>query len=152
MYAIRSYYGFGAENFPDLDRLRLAAENFEFRISPAMVDLIKSPDDPIWRQYIPSVQELEVHVITSYSIHYTKLYEAMFTFDKLNKDFTSVDKVPLVAEVMPSRYIYEGLIVHQLKHNNFKKHIFDIELKESKSDFKSVFYIPKLEEVRNNFV
>jgi lysine 2,3-aminomutase len=52
---------FGAENFPELDRLRLAAENFEFRISPAMVDLIKSPDDPIWRQYVPSVQELEVH-------------------------------------------------------------------------------------------
>ena len=44
---------FGPENFPDLDRLRQAAENFEFRISPAMVELIKSPDDPIWRQYVP---------------------------------------------------------------------------------------------------
>lgn len=52
---------FGPEHFPELDRLRQAAENFEFRISPAMVDLIKSPDDPIWRQYVPSVQELEVH-------------------------------------------------------------------------------------------
>ncbi len=51
---------FGPERFPDLDRLRQAAENFEFRISPAMVDLIKSPDDPIWRQYVPTVQELEV--------------------------------------------------------------------------------------------
>src|SRR5215216_323580 len=51
---------FGPENFPDLERLRVAAENFEFRISPAMVDLIKSPDDPIWRQYVPSVEELEV--------------------------------------------------------------------------------------------
>ena len=51
---------FGPEHFPDLDRLRQAAENFEFRISPAMVDLIQSPDDPIWRQYVPTVQELEV--------------------------------------------------------------------------------------------
>src|SRR6476469_6692082 len=51
---------FGPEHFPDLDRLRQAAENFEFRISPAMVDLIKSPDDPIWRQYVPSVEELDV--------------------------------------------------------------------------------------------
>src|SRR5688500_12770480 len=51
---------FGPEHFPDLDRLRLAAENFEFRISPAMVDLIKSPNDPIWRQYVPSVEELDV--------------------------------------------------------------------------------------------
>src|SRR5919108_2670934 len=51
---------FGPENFPDLDRLRQAAENFEFRISPAMVDLIKSPDDPIWRQYVPTVDELDI--------------------------------------------------------------------------------------------
>src|SRR2546425_7850618 len=26
-----------------------------------MVDLIESPEDPIWRQYVPTVQELEVH-------------------------------------------------------------------------------------------
>src|SRR2546427_436179 len=52
---------FGAEHFPDLERLRQAAVNFEFRISPAMVDLIKSPGDPIWRQYVPDLQELEVH-------------------------------------------------------------------------------------------
>src|SRR2546428_2310020 len=52
---------FGAEHFPDLERLRQAAENFEFRISPAMVDLITSPGDPIWRQYVPDLQELEVH-------------------------------------------------------------------------------------------
>ena len=51
---------FGPEHFPaELhDRLRQAIDNFEFRISPPMVDLIKSPDDPIWRQYIPTVQEL----------------------------------------------------------------------------------------------
>src|SRR5439155_1572626 len=51
---------FGAEHFPDLERLRQAAANFEFRISPAMVDLIKSPGDPIWRQYVPDLQELEI--------------------------------------------------------------------------------------------
>ena len=51
---------FGPENFPDLDRLRLAAENFEFRISPAMADLIKEPDDPIWRQFVPSSEELDI--------------------------------------------------------------------------------------------
>jgi ABC-type multidrug transport system ATPase subunit len=77
---------------------------------------------------------------------------AMFTFDKLNKDFTNVDKVPLVAEGMPSRWIYEGLIVHQYKHNNFKKNIFDIELLESNADFKQVYYIPELREVLDNCV
>src|SRR5437764_436415 len=51
---------FGPEHFPDLGRLRQAALNFEFRISPAMVDLIKAPGDPIWRQYVPDLQELDV--------------------------------------------------------------------------------------------
>jgi lysine 2,3-aminomutase len=51
---------FGPEHVGDIARLRQAAENFEFRISPAMVDLIESPGDPIWKQYVPTVQELEV--------------------------------------------------------------------------------------------
>ena len=51
---------FGPEQFPDLERLRQAALNFEFRISPAMVDLIQSPGDAIWRQYVPDLQELDV--------------------------------------------------------------------------------------------
>src|SRR5438046_8712603 len=51
---------FGPEQFPDLERLRQAALNFEFRISPAMVDLIKAPGDPIWRQFVPGLQELDV--------------------------------------------------------------------------------------------
>src|SRR2546427_5787288 len=51
---------FGPDHIPDLDRLRQAARNFEFRISPAMVDLITAPGDPIWRQYVPDLQELEV--------------------------------------------------------------------------------------------
>ncbi len=74
---------------------------------------------------------------------------AMFTFDKLNKNFTNVDKVPAVAELMPSRYVYEGLIVHQYKHNNFKRNFFDIELQESKSDFKQVHYLTELRQILN---
>jgi ABC-type multidrug transport system ATPase subunit len=74
---------------------------------------------------------------------------AMFTFDKLNKDFTSVDKVPAIAEFMPSRYVYEGLIVHQYKHNNYKKNFFDIEQLESQADFKQVHYLPELREILN---
>lgn len=69
---------------------------------------------------------------------------AMFTFDKLNKDFTSVDKVPFIAEFIPARYAYEGLIVNQYKHNEFKRSIFDVEMTESQADFKQVYYLPEL--------
>jgi lysine 2,3-aminomutase len=51
---------FGAQHLPDLDRLREAARRFEFRISPAMMDLITEPNDPIWRQYVPAAAELDV--------------------------------------------------------------------------------------------
>ncbi len=51
---------FGPDQFPDLERLQQAVDNFEFRISPAMVDLIKEPGDPIWRQYVPELEELDV--------------------------------------------------------------------------------------------
>src|SRR5512143_1676897 len=47
---------FGAEHVGDIERLKQAAENFEFRISPAMVDLIREPGDPIWRQYVPTAR------------------------------------------------------------------------------------------------
>lgn len=51
---------FGPEHFPDLERLQEAVDNFEFRISPAMLDLIEEPGDPIWRQYVPELDELEI--------------------------------------------------------------------------------------------
>lgn len=69
---------------------------------------------------------------------------AMFTFDKLNKDFTSIDKVPFIAEFVPTRYAYEGLIVYQFKHNKFKRTMFDTEMQESCADFKQVYYLPEL--------
>ncbi len=69
---------------------------------------------------------------------------AMFTFDKLNKDITSVDKVPLVAEVVPARYAYEGLIVNLYKKNAFSRILFDVEMEESQADFKQVYYLPEL--------
>ena len=72
---------------------------------------------------------------------------AMFTFDKLNKDFTSVDKVPLVAEMMPSRWAYEALMVNQFKNNNFRKDRFDLELKMSKADYMQGLYMEEFKGV-----
>lgn len=72
---------------------------------------------------------------------------AMFTFDKLNKDISSVDKVPLVAEIIPARYAYEGLIVYQYKNNKFESAFFDDEFAERQADFKTVYYLPKIKDV-----
>ena len=46
---------------------------------------------------------------------------AMFSFDKLNRKIGNVDKVPIIAELIPTRWTYEALIVSQFKDNKYSK-------------------------------
>ena len=71
---------------------------------------------------------------------------AMFSFDKLNRTVGRVDKVPFIAELMPTRWSYEALMVHQFKNNKFNKKFYLLEKDESKADFKKVYIIPELRE------
>ena len=80
---------FGPEHFPDLHRLTQAIDNFEFRISPPMADLIQEPGDPIWRQYVPDEAELEV-------VH--------GMMDSLNEDADS--PVPNITHRYPDRALF----------------------------------------------
>ena len=52
---------------------------------------------------------------------------AMFSFDKLNKDISSVDKVPVIAEFIAARWCYEALMVKQFRDNDFEKHFYEID-------------------------
>ncbi|HPW65796.1 MAG TPA: ATP-binding cassette domain-containing protein [Salinivirgaceae bacterium] len=61
---------------------------------------------------------------------------AMFSFDKLNKTIGSVDKVPLIAEFIPSRWCYEGLMVKQFKDNEFEKFFYEFDKTISNGDLK----------------
>ncbi len=69
---------------------------------------------------------------------------AMFSFDKMNKNIARIDKVPIIAEAMVSKWAYEALIVNQFVNNKFEKHFYNLEKKESKADFHQVYYIPEL--------
>src|SRR4030095_8616284 len=44
----------------DVEALRPAFENFQMRITPAALDQINEPGDPMWNQYIPTMQELDI--------------------------------------------------------------------------------------------
>src|SRR5215217_5335483 len=44
----------------DVEALQPAFDNFQMRITPAALDQIKAVGDPMWRQYVPTVEELEV--------------------------------------------------------------------------------------------
>lgn len=70
---------------------------------------------------------------------------AMFSFDKLNRYVSRVDKVPVIAEMMVTKWSYEALMVHQYKDNKFMKNkLYDIEKEESQSDYKKVYWLPEL--------
>jgi ABC-type multidrug transport system ATPase subunit len=77
---------------------------------------------------------------------------AMFPFDKLNRKIGSVDKVPLIAELMPTRWTYEALMVSQFKDNKYDrfsssqygKSVYDIKKNQSIAYYYSVKLIPGL--------
>ena len=78
---------------------------------------------------------------------------AMFPFDKLNRSVGSVDKVPLIAEIMPTKWSYEALMVHQYKDNGYEQAkvgpdmvLYDLEKKESAADYMQVYFVPRLQE------
>jgi len=79
---------------------------------------------------------------------------AMFSFDKLNRKIGNVDKVPLIAEMMPTRWTYEALIVSQFKDNKYSQTKFtregdtyyDLEKKRSEAEFNKVHRIKALRE------
>src|SRR5690348_12770860 len=45
----------------DVDALQPAFDNFQMRITPAALNQIKSVGDAMWRQYVPTVDELDIH-------------------------------------------------------------------------------------------
>lgn len=81
---------------------------------------------------------------------------AMFPFDKMNRTIGSVEKVPWVAEMMPTKWSYEALMVNQFMNNEFEKNFYEIEKRESNADFKKVHYLPELKKnityIEENFI
>src|SRR5664279_3055283 len=79
---------------------------------------------------------------------------AMFSFDKLNRKIGNVDKVPLIAEMMPTRWTYEALIVSQFKDNKYSQTkftkqgetYFDLEKKKSEAEFNRTYRIKALQD------
>ncbi len=77
---------------------------------------------------------------------------AMFSFEKLNRKITSIDRVPLIAELIPTKWTYEALMVNQFKNNEFEKNFYDYEKRISYNNFKSAYLIPQLEERFNDCI
>ncbi len=66
-------------------------------------------------------------------------------FSKLHKKFTSAKYVPIIGDLMTSRWAYEALAVVQFKDNEYEKHFFEVDKKISDATVKSMYCIPKLQ-------
>jgi ABC-type multidrug transport system ATPase subunit len=75
----------------------------------------------------------------------------LFNFDKLNNLISTKGKVPIVADMMASRWAYEALAVHQFTGNNFETPYYDYEKEEAKADFKASYLVDELKK-RNRLV
>jgi len=65
-------------------------------------------------------------------------------YDKLHKSLTSYEYVPVIGDLMPSRWAYEALAVEQFKNNQFGKLFFPYDQKIRNSWFNYQFLIQKL--------
>lgn len=72
----------------------------------------------------------------------------LFSFDKLNSAISSKGKVPLVADMMASRWAYEAMAVYQFKNNAYEKPFYIHDKIESEADYKSSFLVDKLSDKR----
>jgi len=76
----------------------------------------------------------------------------MFQFDKLNRNLGSVDKVPWIAEFMPTKWTYEALMVTQFKDNEYDRLVYDMNKTISVSDYNTIYRLPELEKALNTTV
>lgn len=66
-------------------------------------------------------------------------------FDKLNPSIGNNANVPLVGDLMASRWAFEALMVTQFKSNPFEKRFYEWDKTMAESDYKKVYYLPELE-------
>ncbi len=66
-------------------------------------------------------------------------------FDKLNPKITSEDKVPIMGEVMASRWAFEGLMVAQFTSNAYERNFYEQDKIMAQSEFKTIYLIPRIE-------
>lgn len=75
----------------------------------------------------------------------------LFSFDKLNNLISTKGKVPIIADMMASRWAYEAMAVYQFRNNEYEAPYYEYERAEAEADFKSAYMADELQK-RNRFV
>ncbi|MBL0743866.1 ATP-binding cassette domain-containing protein [Chryseolinea lacunae] len=66
-------------------------------------------------------------------------------FDKLNPAIGNTATVPMVGDLMASRWAFEAAMVSQFKDNTYEREFFVYDKTMADADYKKVYFIPELE-------
>ena len=67
-------------------------------------------------------------------------------FDKLNPSIGSQKEVPVIGDLMVSKWAFEALAVKQFKDNKYYRHFYNYDKEISIANFKKDYWLPELEE------
>jgi ABC-type multidrug transport system ATPase subunit len=65
-------------------------------------------------------------------------------YDKLHPGLSDDEYVPLIGNLMPSRWAYEALAVEQFKNNKFETHFFEINQDKSTADYLNTYLLKEI--------
>ncbi|NOS56847.1 MAG: ATP-binding cassette domain-containing protein [Cyclobacteriaceae bacterium] len=69
----------------------------------------------------------------------------VISFDKFNPKVGSPNGIPIVGELMASRWAFEAYMVTQFKDNPYEKQFYLLDQKRAIADYKRIYYLPELE-------
>ncbi|MGE0772114.1 MAG: ATP-binding cassette domain-containing protein [Cyclobacteriaceae bacterium] len=72
------------------------------------------------------------------------------SFDEFNPKVGKPEGIPILGEMMASRWAFEAYMVTQYKDNPFEQLFYDFDKKEADAEYKTVYYIPQLESALAN--
>ena len=73
-------------------------------------------------------------------------------YDKLHRSLTNYEYVPLIGNLMTSRWAYEALAVDQFKKNAYAKYYFDVDQSHSRAEYLQTYLSQNLQIKLNNLV
>jgi ABC-type multidrug transport system ATPase subunit len=66
-------------------------------------------------------------------------------FDQLNPAFGAKSRVPVIGDIMVSRWAYEALMVRQFKDNAFNRKFYPLDKRIANDEYMTVYYVPHLQ-------
>ncbi|HRE23515.1 MAG TPA: ATP-binding cassette domain-containing protein [Bacteroidia bacterium] len=74
----------------------------------------------------------------------------MVKFEDLNPYLTSQRHVPVIGEMMVSRWAFEALAVNQFSNNPYQKNFFNVDRQMSEATYKKDFWLQKLNDIADD--